>query len=458
MLRWIDTLFPRRALFQRDRRILHLFLGRVLAGTGFAIVIPFLGLYLHSDRGVPMSAVGGLFFLSALAGAGGQLLGGELTDRFGRKGVMVASQLGRGVTFVGLGAAALAHASVLWFAILTAVSAFAGRMFEPPSGAMVADITSGEARSESYAVLRIGGNLGWALGPAVGGFLAALSYPLLFLAAAALLFTSASFIAWRVEETRPSRDARRVEPEAIRTGRAVAPVAPPAGPAPGFGFAELRLALRDGIFMRYCLVSLLLFTVMGQLISTVSVYTVEWAGISKVELGTLYALNGFMVVFLQFPVVRALARYRMTTALIAGSVLYAVGYAMMGLGKSLPLFFAAMFVVTAGEIVTSPASLNLVASLSTEEMRGRYMGVFGLFNSFGWSIGPLVGGILLDIAARRSMLVWGPIACLTLLAAVGYADLRRRIDRRLDDNRPSTGEETRATIPEARHAQPRRTS
>jgi MFS family permease len=177
-----------------------------------------------------------------------------------------------------------------------------------------------------------------------------------------------------------------------------------------------------------------------------------------VELGTLYALNGFMVVFLQFPVVRALARYRMTTALIAGSVLYAAGYAMMGLGKSLPLFFAAMFVVTAGEIVTSPASLNLVASLSTEEMRGRYMGVFGLFNSFGWSIGPLVGGILLDIAARRSMLVWGPIACLTLLAAVGYADLRRRIDRRLDDNRPSTGEETRATIPEARHAQPRRTS
>ena len=62
------------------------------------------------------------------------------------------------------------------------------------------------------------------------------------------------------------------------------------------------------------------------------------------------------------------------------------------------------------------------------------MGVFGLFNSFGWSVGPLVGGILLDFAAGRSMLLWTPIACLTLLAAAGYWDLRRRIDRVMDSN------------------------
>ncbi|MBI4364022.1 MAG: MFS transporter [Candidatus Latescibacteria bacterium] len=431
MLRWLDTVFPRRALVQRDRRLLHLFLGRVLASTGFSIVIPFLSLYLHGERGVSMSLVGSIFFFAALTGALGQVVGGELTDRIGRKSVLVGTQLMRAALFVGLGAAVLLHAPVIWFAILTAGSAFAGRAFEPPSGAMVADIAQGGARAEYYAILRIGGNLGWAIGPAIGGFLAALSYPTLFLISAGVLLTSGLFMALKVEETAPHVRARSLE---VQSSPTILPSSAGAAPLSQFQFKELGLALRDEVFMRYCVVTVLLFTVMSQLISTLSVYSVQWAGISKVQLGALYSLNGLMVVFLQFPVVRMLAPFRMTTALIAGSILYAAGYAMMGLGSGMPLLTAAMFVVTMGEIVTTPASMNLVANFSSEPLRGRYMGVYGLFNSFGWSVGPLVGGILLDLASGRPMLLWTPIACLTLLAAGGYLDLRRRIDRGTDSN------------------------
>jgi MFS family permease len=416
MLHWLDSVFPRRVLFQRDRRLLHLFLGRVLGSTGFSIVIPFLSLYLHGERHVPMSLVGAIFFFAALAGAVGQVVGGELTDRLGRKVVIVGSQLVRSAAFLGFGLAVLVHAPIVWFFLITAVSALAGRAFEPPSGAMVADIATGPARAEYYAILRIGGNLGWAIGPAIGGFLAALSYPMLFLISAGVLLLAGLFMAFKVEETRPHRVARSLEVQ----GR--------------FGFEELGQALRHGTFVRYCVISLVLFTVMAQLISTLSVYAVEWAGISKLQLGALYTLNGLMVVFLQFPVVRALAPYRMTTALVAGSILYALGYAMMGVGHDLLLLAAAMFVVTLGEIVTTPASMNLVANFSTVELRGRYMGVYGLFNSFGWSMGPLIGGVLIDFAARRSMLLWLPIGTLALVAAAGYWDLRRRLDRVVDRN------------------------
>ena len=439
MLGWLDSVFPRRVLFQRDRRLLHLFLGRVLGSTGFSIVIPFLSLYLHGERGVPMTIVGGIFFFGALAGAVGQVLGGELTDRVGRKPVIVGSQLVRSAVFVGLGVAVLVHASIVWFGLLTSFSALAGRAFEPPSGAMVADIASGPARAEYYAVLRIGGNLGWAIGPAIGGFLAALSYPTLFLIAALVLLAAGVFMAFKVEETSPHRVARSLE---IQEATTLLPSSTGTAPLGRFGFDELGKALRDGPFVRYCVVSLLLFTVMSQLISTLSVYAVQWAGITKVQLGALYTLNGLMVVFLQFPVVRALALYRMTTALIVGSILYALGYAMMGFGHSMLLLATAMFVVTSGEIVTTPASMNLVANFSTVELRGRYMGVYGLFNSFGWSTGPLIGGVLLDLAARRSMLLWSPIACLTLVAAVGFWDLRRRIDSAMDRNYEHTRAET----------------
>ena len=431
MLHWIDTIFPRRILFQKDRRLWHLFIGRLFASTGFSIVIPFLALYLHGTRGYPMSAVGLIFFVGALTGAAGQIVGGEWCDRAGRKVVLVWSQLIRSVAFLGLGFAVTLHSPFLAFMALTSLSAFAGRMFEPPSGAMIGDMTEGEGRAEAFGVLRIGGNLGWALGPAIGGFLAALSYASLFFVAAGVLLTAAFLIALKVEETSPRHRRRAANEPAPAEITAVGPVPP----GRGFEFSVIGTTLRDRAFLRYCLITLIFFTVMAQLMSTLSVYVVEWAGHTQVELGVLYTLNGLMVVFLQFPVVRLLARFRLTTALVAGSLLYVAGYALMGMGSSLLLLAAAMFVVTSGEIVASPASMNIVANFSSEHLRGRYMGVYGLFNSFGWSIGPLVGGVLLDVATGRPLLLWGPIAGLMFLAALGYWDLRHRIDPATDQNK-----------------------
>ena len=432
MFHWVDTIFPRRILFQKDRRLWHLFIGRLFASTGFSIVIPFLALYLHGTRGYPMSAVGLIFFVGALTGAAGQIVGGEWCDRAGRKVVLVWSQIIRSIAFLALGLAVTLHGPFFAFMALTSLSAFAGRMFEPPSGAMIGDMAEGERRAEAFGVLRIGGNLGWALGPAIGGFLAALSYASLFFVAAGVLLAAAILIALKVEETSP-RHRRRAqgEPAPIEEIPAVGPTLP----GRGFELSSIGDTLRDRVFLRYCLITLIFFTVMAQLMSTLSVYVVEWAHQSQVELGILYTLNGLMVVFLQFPVVRILTRFRLTTAMVVGSLLYVAGYAMMGMGSSFALLAAAMFVVTSGEIVASPASMNLVANFSSDQVRGRYMGVYGLFNSFGWSIGPLVGGVLLDVAGGRPFLLWGPIAGLMLLAALGYWDLRRRIDPATDENR-----------------------
>ena len=446
MLRWIDTVFPRRALFQRDRRLLHLFLGRVLSSTGFSIVIPFLGLYLHGQRGVPMTAVGAIFFTAALAGALGQILGGEWTDSRGRKYVLVLSQMVRSVAFLGLGIAVLLNAPFWWFAILTSVSAFSGRMFEPPSGAMIADIAEGERRAEYFGILRIGGNLGWALGPAIGGFLAALSYSSLFLVGSGILLTAGILMALKVEETSPLHRGRRAkrsspgtaaEAAATATGEAI-PAMGPASFVQRLGLHEILQTFRDRSFLRYCLATLLFFTVMAQLMSTLSVYAVEWVGLTQVQLGTVYTVNGLMVVFLQFPAVRLISGMRLSTALALGSALYGIGYGMMGLANGMVLVTLSMFIVTCGEIVATPPSQQLASNFSTVSTRGRYMGIYGIFNSFGWSLGPLVGGVLLDVFVGRPMMVWGAIAFLAFVAVLGYLDLRGRLDPARDRNSEGT--------------------
>jgi MFS family permease len=342
----------------------------------------------------------------------------------------------RSLAFLGLGLAVLVDAPFLWFAALTSLSAFSGRMFEPPSGAMITDIAEGERRAEYFGILRIGGNLGWALGPAIGGFLAALSYSSLFLVSAGLLLSAGILMAFKVQETSPRHQGRRSK--AKRHGVEDAPVNIPAvGPISfmeRLGVREILQTFRDRSFLRYCLLTLLFFTVMAQLISTLSVYAVEWAGLTKLQLGTIYSLNGLMVVFLQFPVVRLTSSMRLTTAMAMGSVLYGIGYGMMGLGGGVGLLTFAMLVVTSGEIVATPASQQLASNFSKESTRGRYMGIYGLFNSFGWSLGPLAGGVLLDTLPGRPMFVWGVIALLAFLTALGYWDLRGRLAPSRDRN------------------------
>ena len=159
MLRWIDTIVPRRVLFQRDRTLLHLFLGRVVASTGFAISIPFLGLYLHGTRGVPMTAVGGVFFLGAVAGALGQIVGGEWCDRSGRKPVLIVSQILRSIAFLALGLAVYWNGPFWMFALFTSLSGFAGRMCFLPrlvNAGGGPDVSRSPAMSgDSYGVSRM---------------------------------------------------------------------------------------------------------------------------------------------------------------------------------------------------------------------------------------------------------------------------------------------------------------
>jgi MFS family permease len=430
---WIDNLFPHRSLLQGDRRLLHLFLGRVLASVGFSISIPFLSLYLHDARSIPMSAIGGMFFVAALAGGAAQLYGGEWTDRYGRKPILVLAQAGRSLVFAGLGLATMLHAPFGVFVLLTCVSGFFGRLYEPPSGAMVSDITSGERRVEAFGILRIASNLGFAIGPAAGGFLSAISYATLFYASAVIYLFSAVLLASRIVESLP-QDRRRGHESGI--GDDLPPRAARRPAAARFhGGLDLRSiadTLKDRNFLRHSIGCLFFFTVLGQLMATLSVYAVEWAGLSKIQLGWIYSLNGGMVTLLQFPMVRALARYRMTTALVLGSVLLAGGYAMMGFVSGAGMIAGCMALVTIGEITATPAAMNLSAGFATEETRGRYMGVYGLFNSFGWSLAPLIGGVLLDAAHGVAWIPWTGIGLLGLIAAVLFLDLRGRISPALD--------------------------
>jgi MFS family permease len=277
---------------------------------------------------------------------------------------------------------------------------------------MVADLTSKEKLTEAYGILRTGANLGWAAGPAIGGYLATLlPYGWLFGIAAVTCGIASLIVLVRV------RESAHVASQTIGV-RSVLPA-----------------RNDDPALLVFLGVGLLLFIAVGQMGSTLSIYSVDIVGFSEAQFGLLLTLNGLIVVFFQYPVTLAIGRMAKFRALILGSLLYGLGYLSLGWITQFGLVMGAMAVVTAGEMIFSPVALSVIGELSPEDQRGRYMGLFGLSQTVGIAMGPLMGGVLIDAFSPDARLVWAPIASVALIAAVGYYYWARRFGLRTSETR-----------------------
>jgi MFS family permease len=367
---------------------------QLITAMGFSISLPYLSLYLHQQRGLSMAVVGTIMLASAFVGAAGRLGGGELSDRLGRRPVLLSAIGLRVLLFAGM-TALLALAGPVWaVACLYLAIRLTGALAMPAISAMVADLTPPARRTENYGLLRAGTNLGWGAGPAIGGYLATVfPYATLF-GFTALSSVVALALAWAF--ARESQTQREASPSLVL----------------------LLATFRDRRFLGFVALSLLVLVVGGQLVSTLSVFVVDRLGYSEAAFGGLLTLNGLLVAAWQYPIARWVQR-RWRLGLVAGSLLYGLGYLAFGWLRAYPALMSALAVVTVGEMLFAPTSLAVVAELAPATSRGRYLGAFGLAESVGWSAGPFLGGVLLDVFPSSPPLVWGLIASLAFLGGGG---------------------------------------
>lgn len=397
-------------LFRRfDRAVWSLALTQLITSAGFSLALPFLSLYLSRERSLSMSVVGTIMLLAAFAGALGQFWGGDLSDRFGRKSVLLGAILFRILVFGGLALLVFRNGAIWSIVLMYMAVRLSGGLAMPPVSALVADLTMGK-RVEGYGLLRVGANVGWALGPALGGFLATrFPYAFLFLFGAMATFFALLLVLFSVQEPK------------IRAAKAAS--------------RGTFTAFKDADFLRFLGASIPVFLVAGQLVSTLSVFTVAKVGISEAQFGTLLTLNGLLVVVFQYPLAWAVQGWPRRAGLALGALLYSLGYLSFGWIRSFPLMLLAMTVVTLGEMLFAPVAQAVAADLAPEEHRGRYLGAFGLVESFGWSGGAFLGGILLDWAPNPQVL-WGCIASLGFLATLVFGVFPKGLHRALQKEAP----------------------
>jgi MFS family permease len=405
-----------RMILARLRSTYHEYPDRfwILAGAGFidnigrTMVFPFFALYVTQKFSVGMTEAGLLLAVFAVASFLGNLVGGGLTDRFGRRRMLLIGLVISALSSVSMG---LVNDLGVFF-VLAAFVGFLSDIAGPARAAMVADMLPEAQRSEGFGIMRVAGNLSWIIGPSVAGIIAARSYLLIFIADAILSMITAVIIYRTIPETMPARPESSQPDNLQRT------------------FLGYLHVLRDNRFLGFLGIVVIMNLVYIQLYSTFSVYLRDVHGIGPQGYGLLMTLNASLVVVSQFWVTRRIKQRPPLLMMAVGSGLYALGFTLFGAVSTYALFMVAMLIVTVGEMVVMPVSQALVAWFAPEAMRGRYMAVFGLAWALPSAVGPWAAGLILDNYDPHW--VWWIGGCLSLVAIVGFLGLHAASRRRLE--------------------------
>lgn len=365
--------------------------------VGGAMLFPFFTLYVTAKFGLGMTQVGLIFGIFSLASVFGSTIGGALSDQMGRKGMVIFGLVASALSTLVMGVVDLL-VFFLGAAVFSGLFANAGG---PARQAMVADLLPKEKRAQGFGVFRVVHNLAVVIGPAIGGLLAAVSYLVLFISDAVASIITALIVVFFLRETKPELEEGQVQETAGQSLR-------------GYG-----RVLKDNRFLVFMVASMLMVLVYMQMNGTLAVYLRDSHGVSEQGFGAIISLNAAMVVLFQFAITRRIEGFPPFLVLAAGTLLLVVGFGMYGFVGTYPLFMLAMVIITIGEMLFAPVGQALVATLSPEDMRGRYMAAYG----FAWiipsALGITLAGLIMD--NFNPDLVWFAAAIVgTISAAVYY--------------------------------------
>jgi MFS family permease len=377
---------------------------------GLSLVMSFLGVYVVETRGYPAWSYGLIALAANLTQSMSNAWAGNLSDRIGRRPLITGALLVRSVFIALLGTQVALDAPLWSLALNMVISSMLRGCFEPVAYALVADVVTDAQRIEAFGMQRMGTNLGWAIGPALGGVLTrVVPYGVVFYFAAAAMVIAA-----------------------VVTMRVRDPIARQAAAPENTG--KLVDALREGLahpLMRLILAGTFLCALLEtQMFSTFSIYLTDELHLTKSDVGQLYMINGVGVLLLQLPALRLIRRLGITITLPWSSLLDAIGFAMIGFGAGGLGAAIAMVTLTCAEVVFDPSHQTAIAEIADPAHRGRAYGVVGFAGTVGIALAPLCGGILLDTIGNHHVAMWAAIAVFGLGQTVCFwMFVRRRLGR-----------------------------
>jgi predicted MFS family arabinose efflux permease len=350
-----------------------------------------------------MTEAGILLGILSLSGIVGAMIGGGLTDRLGRRKLILF-----GLVFSAMSSLALGLVNDFrWLYPLAIVVGLLSDVGGPAHAAMIADILRKEQRQEGFGILRVVGNMAWLVGPTIGGFVARTSFLALFVLDATLSCVVAVLFYVLMPETKPEPHPEHRHESLLAT------------------FRNYHLVLRHRAFVAFLVACILMGIVYIQMYNSLSVYLRDTHGIQPQAYGFLLTSSAITVILFQIWVMRLIKNQPPFVMMAVGTLFYMIGFGMFGIVSAYGLFVLAVVVITVGEMIVMPTGQALAANFARVNMRGRYMAVFDLTNKVPATIGPAAAGIVLD--NYNPNLLWHLGAALCAVSAICFYILQVRV-------------------------------
>lgn len=371
-----------------------------LVNRAGSMVLSFLILYLTNERGFSAENAGFILFLYGVGSIVAAPWAGRLADRWG------AVPLMRGSLFLS-GAMLLVYPfarSPLAIGAATVLLAILTEAFRPAAMAFIGEIVAPANRKSAFAVYRLAINLGMAIGPAIGGLLATLSFRYLFFADGATSIAAGLVLTAAAMPGRPREGAR------------------PAGGPTRTGRVRLSTAAHlDPRFLFFLAAVLPVTIIFFQHISSMPLYIVRDLNFSPATFGILFSLNCLLIVVFEIPLNAATAHWSHRRTLALGAVLSGAGFGAMAFARDFWTLAATVVVWTLGEMLFFPASAAYATDIAPDARRGEYSGLYTMIFSVAFAIGPWAGTVVIERFGAR--VLWGMTFLLGLIAAAMFVRL-----------------------------------
>ena len=372
-----------------------------LVNRSGTMVLPFLALFLTSERGFSTTEAGQTLAMYGIGGVAGSYLGGWLSDLFPPRRVMEAS-----LVLTGTGFLVLEHAEKRWAILLMMLTlSLVAEAFRPACSAALASEAAPEERVRAFALNRLAINMGMSLGPAVGGFLASRDYSWLFRVDGATCLLAAVFL-WA---------SFRREPLVVRPG------------APAAGAPADRSPWRDAPFLVAMALVFVLATVTFQMLSTYPLTLRDLYGFGEARIGLVMSINTVIIVLFEMVLVHRLAQKNPLRVVALGSFVFCLGFGLLPLGVAGGFLYVALTVAlwSVGEMLTLPLLGGVVANRAGERSRGRYMALFTVAFEGAFVVSPLAGTWIYQ--AFGPYVLWIGCIAVGVLLLAGFWGLARAL-------------------------------
>lgn len=364
-----------------------LFMTMFIVMVGFGVIMPILPFYAES-MGATATHLGLLFASYSIVQFFFAPIWGDISDRVGRKPMILLGLAGFGVSFILFGLA-----NSLW--MLFAARILGGTLSAatlPTVMAYVADTTDNRSRGSGLGLMGAAMGMGMIFGPVLGGFLGAYSAALPFFFAGGLAFAVLIFAFFLLPESRSAEARAQARTEARRNS-----------------LQEVGRALRGPIGFVLIIAFLATFA-SANLEGTFALFSQEHLGFGETEMGLVFGVMGLVMALSQGLLVgRLINRWGEERMIQVGLISNAIGYLLFLLTFNMTSIIGVMAIMGVASASLNPAVNSLASKRTPPDQQGRVMGVVNAYNSLGRIFGPVVGGALFDALGYRSPYIFGSL-------------------------------------------------